>query len=341
MSSNTVITHNHAAVLSVANVEAPEVVTSAWIDEQLAETYERTGTKPGLLDNLVGIHERRWWPEGFTFAEAAALAGQAAIDRAGISPDQIGLVISTSVCKDRLEPSIACEVHDLLGLPASAMNFDMGNACLAFVNAMHVAGTMIDAGTIDYALIVDGEGSGYTQRRTIERLQRPEVTAADVFAELASLTLGSGAAAMVLTHDRLHPEAHRIVGGTARAATQHNKLCVGDLDRMTTDTHNLLIAGLQLAEDAWNDVPGTFGWHRGMDHYIVHQVSAVHTSMLCERLGIDQSRVPLTFPRFGNIGPASVPFTLALVQDEIAAGERVLCAGIGSGLNVNLLEIAW
>jgi acyl-CoA:acyl-CoA alkyltransferase len=221
------------------------------------------------------------------------------------------------------------------------MNFDVGNACLGFVNGMHLAANAIDVGTVDYALIVDGEGSRHTQMATLDRLRHPEATAADVFAEFASLTLGSGAAAMLLTSTDLHPDAHRIVGGIARAATQHNTLCVGDLDRMTTDTHGLLVAGLELAEAAWKDSGAHFDWEEGLDWYIVHQVSQVHTTLLCERLGIDVSKVPLTFPRYGNVGPAAVPITLASVQDQIQPGERVLCMGIGSGLNASLTEIVW
>lgn len=341
MSGNTVFTHRRTGVLSVAAVEAPRVVTSDWIDEQLADTYERTGLKAGQLSNLAGIDARRWWDDEVGFADAAAMAGRAAIERAGIDPSRIGMMISTSVCKDHLEPSMACAVHDRIGLASSCMNFDVGNACLGFVNGMHLAANAIDAGTIDYALIVDGEGSRHTQETTIARLQRPETTAADVFAEFASLTLGSGAAAMVLTSTDLHPEAHRVVGGIARAATQHHELCVGDLERMTTDTHGLLVAGLDLAEAAWKDAGADFDWEQGMDWYVVHQVSQVHTRLLCERLGIDPERVPLTFPQYGNVGPAAVPITLATIQDRIAPGERVLCMGIGSGLNTSLTELVW
>jgi acyl-CoA:acyl-CoA alkyltransferase len=341
MTGNTVFTHQHSGVVSVAAVEAPEVVTSAWIDEQLAETYERTGLKSGQLSALAGIDARRWWSPEVGFADAAAMAGRAAIDAAGIDPERIGMMISTSVCKDHLEPSMACAVHDRLELPSACMNFDIGNACLGFVNAMHLASNAIDAGMIEYALIVDGEGSRHTQEVTLERLRSPEATAADVFAEFASLTLGSGAAAMVLGSMEQHPDAHRIVGGIARAATQHNLLCVGDLDRMTTDTHGLLVAGLDLAEAAWKAAGADFDWQEGLDWYIVHQVSKVHTSLLCERLGIDPAKVPLTFPFYGNVGPAAVPITLASVQDRIQPGERVLCMGIGSGLNTSLTEILW
>ena len=68
------------------------------------------------------------------------------------------------------------------------------------------------------------------------RLERPEATAQDVLSQFATLTLGSGAAAMVLGRADDHPQGHRFVGGVARAGTEHHDLCVGDLDVMRTDT---------------------------------------------------------------------------------------------------------
>jgi len=51
--------------------------------------------------------------------------------------------------------------------------------------------------------------------------------------------------------------------------------------------------------------------------------------------------VPMTFPTYGNIGPASIPFTLAREVDDLRAGDRVGCLGIGSGLNASVIEITW
>jgi 3-oxoacyl-[acyl-carrier-protein] synthase-3 len=206
---------------------------------------------------------------------------------------------------------------------------------------MHLAATMLDAGTVEYALIVDGEGSRHTQQTTLERLRDPNSTAGDVFAEFASLTLGSGAAAMVMARKNRHGNVHRLIGGVGRAGTEHNALCIGSLDRMTTDTHGLLVAGLDLAADAWEASKTDFDWTEGLDWYIFHQVSKVHTTMLCDRLAIDSSKVPLTYPKYGNVGPAAVPITLASVQDQIQPGQRVLCMGIGSGLNTSFSEILW
>jgi 3-oxoacyl-[acyl-carrier-protein] synthase-3 len=337
---NATFRFTDTAVLSVSVAEAPIVVTSAEIDQALADTYARLDVRPGLLEGLAGIVERRWWPEDVTFADAAAMAGAKAIADAGVAPERIGLLIDTSVSRGHLEPSAAVDVHHQLGLAPHCLNFDLSNACLGFVNGMHLAGTLIDAGQIDYAVIVDGEGSRGLHERTIERLQRPETTIADIFENFASLTLGSGGAAMVLGRATEHPEGHRFVGGVSRAATQHHRICVGDMTQMRTDSRALLEAGLQLSIETWQEAGETFDWS-DLDRYIIHQVSSVHTQAVTSALGIDSARVPMTFPRYGNIGPASIPFTLALQVDELREGDRVGCLGIGSGLNASVIEISW
>lgn len=339
MDGNAIFSHVNTAILAVAAVHAPEVVTSQEFDERLEPTYERLGTQSGLLENLAGIRERRWWPEGYSFTDAASEAGAKALQEAGILPDQIGLLIDTSVCRDRLEPSAAVTVHQRLGLPSSCINFDLANACLGFMNAVQIAGTMIDSGQISYALIVDGEGSRHTQQQTLQRLSRDDTTVEDLFLEFATLTLGSGGAAMVVGPASEHPEAHRVVGGIARSDTSTHDLCVGTIDQMRTDTRGLLDAGLDLAKRAWVGVEER-GW-LDMDRYIIHQVSAVHTSMMCAQLGIDPAKVPLTFAEYGNVGPASIPITLAEVQDTLRPGDRILCLGIGSGMNASATEIVW
>ena len=338
MDGNSTFRHSNTSVLSVVAIEAPVTVTSAELDAQLTPAYERLGLRPGLLEGLAGIHERRWWPEGTTFADGAVQAGAKALAQAGIDPSRIGLMINSSVSRTYLEPSTAVEIHHKLGLPSAAMNFDLANACLGFVNGIHVAATMIDAGHIDYALIVNGEDAQRVQENTIARLCSDQATTGDFFSEFATLTLGSGAAAMVLGRSDLHHEGHRVAGGVSRAGTEHHELCVGDMDKMHTDARGLMDAGLDLAEAAWHN--DDFDWS-DCQRFIIHQVSRVHTSALCERLEIDQKLVPLSFPFFGNIGPASVPFTLAHEVDNLLPGDRVLCMGIGSGLNTAFCEIVW
>jgi 3-oxoacyl-[acyl-carrier-protein] synthase III len=344
VSLNSTHHYTRASVLAVERVEAPVRVTSSEIDERLVDVYRRTRMRGGLLENLVGIRERRWWgtEEGDAdFVAGATAAGQAAIAASGVDTERIGLMVNTSLSRRWLEPATAVVIHDGIGLPTSCQNFDTTNACLGFMNGIEIAATMIETGMIDYALVVDAEDSRPVSEATIARLSDDVATSRDVMAEFAALTLGSGAVAMVLGPAEDHPEGHRVVAAVSRAGTEHNQLCVGDNESMVTDLKGLLEAGLDLSSALWDEAAEPHGWDAGMDRYVIHQVSQVHTDALCDRLGIDKDRVPRTFPEFGNIGPASVPFTLAGESDSLSPGDRVLLMGIGSGLNACCLELAW
>jgi 3-oxoacyl-[acyl-carrier-protein] synthase III len=340
MSGNATYRLRNTSVLSVCAVEAPIVATSAAFDERLAETYRRTGMQPGMLERLAGVQERRWFPDDLSIADAAAMAGAKALAEAGINPTQVGLIINTSVCRDNLEPSVAVAVHHQLGLPTRCLNFDITNACLGFVNGIQIAGTMIDAGQVDYALLVDAESIRGLHEATLQRLSQADATAADLKAQFASLTIGSGAAAMVLGRSDRHPEGHQVLGGASRAGTEHHELCVGDLNGMTTDSRALFEAGIALAIETWQDAQHEFDWAEA-DYFMCHQTSTKHIATMAAAVGLSGDRFPMTVQTYGNLGPAAVPFTLAQNVDLLQPAMRVILLGIGSGLNTSFAEIVW
>lgn len=305
---------------------------------------QRLGIRADLLQHLTGIVERRVWPEDTNPSDAATQAAEKVIAETGIDRSRIGLIINTSVCRDYLEPSTACIVHGNLGLSENCINFDVGNACLAFMNGMDIAARMIERNEIDYALIVDGEHSGPITEATIERMLDPAIDAKQFRAEFASLTLGSGAAAMLLARQELAPEGHRYLGGVSRSATQFNRLCHGQMDRMVTDTRTLLTEGLKLAGDTFSAAKIAMGWVVSeLDQFVIHQISKVHTESLVGMLGLDPKKVHAIYPDMGNVGPASVPIVLAKIKElgKVRRGDRVALLGIGSGLNCSMAEIVW
>ncbi len=341
MIGNATFRHDNTALLAVTSVEAPVVVSSTEFDERLAPSLKRLRLSKRLLERVAGVTERRWWSPGSDFDDAAIEAGAKAMAEAGIEPGEVGLLVNTSVTRRNLEPSVAVKIHHNLGLPSSAMNFDLANACLGFVNGMTLAANMIDSGQIKYALIVAGEDAQKTQEATFNRLNREDSTREDFLSEFATLTLGSGAAAAVIGPADLHPGSHRILGGVSRAGTQHHELCVGGIDGMYTDTKGLLDGGLDLVVTAWHEAQED-GWKwEAMDRYVTHQVSTSYTNAIIKAVDLERERVPITFPHWGNVGPASLPMTLAQESQSLSTGDRVLCLGVGSGLNTSMMEIAW
>ncbi|WP_104191431.1 3-oxoacyl-ACP synthase III [Cryobacterium sp. Y82] len=340
MNGNATTTHRNVALLSVASLIAPLVTTSEEIDRRLKPVLTRLKLPTGLLQRVAGVYERRNWGPNETFDDAAVKAGEIALREAGIKASDVGLLINTSVTRKHLEPSVAVRIHHGLGLPSSAINFDIANACLGFVNGMTLAAQLIDSGQIKYAVIIDGEDADEIQANTIERLGRPGIKRKDFMSEFASLTLGSGAAAAVLGPADAHPGGHRILGGVTRAATQFNDLCVGSVDGMFTDAKALLRGGMELVVSAWTEAKRDWSWSN-MDRYILHQVSSVHTNAIVKATGMDKTKIPLTFPTLGNVGPASIPITLAQEAPTLQSGNRVLLMGVGSGLNTAMMELVW
>jgi len=113
---------------------------------------------------------------------------------------------------------------------------------------------------------------------------------------------------------------------------------------MQTDASGLMVAGLNLAAATFEKAKKELGWHPGdLDQFILHQVSAVHTAKLIALLGLDDRKVFITFPEYGNVGPAAIPITLskALEADRINKGDRIALMGIGSGLNCTMMEVLW
>ena len=335
---------NNVSIIGLAHVDAPHRITSTELEKQISPIIERINARPDIIQSLTGIVARRFWEPGRQPSEAATMAAEKAIMAAGIDRSQIGILVNTSVCRDYIEPSVACLVHGNLGLGPECMNFDVGNACLGFLNGLEIIGNMIERGQVDYGIVVDGEGSRFVVETTIQRLLASDCDAETFRANFATFTLGSGGAAMVMARSDLAPTGHRLLSGVSLAATQHKDLCRGQQDSMQTDASALLVAGLQLAGATFNKAKNDLGWRpEDLDQFILHQVSAVHTAKLVELLGLDDQKVFKTFPEYGNVGPAAIPITLskALEANRIDKGDRVALMGIGSGLNCAMMEIQW
>jgi 3-oxoacyl-[acyl-carrier-protein] synthase-3 len=209
---------------------------------------------------------------------------------------------------------------------------------------MDIAARMLERNELDYALIVAGETSGPITEATIERMLDPRIDERQFRAEFASLTLGSGAAAMLMARAEVEPGGHRYRGSITRSATEFHALCHGQMDRMVTDTKRLLEEGLKLAAATFRAARSALGWAADeLDQFVIHQVSKVHTESLVSLLGLDPAKVHAIYPEMGNVGPASLPIVLAHAaeQGRIRGGDRVALLGIGSGLNCSMAEIVW
>jgi 3-oxoacyl-[acyl-carrier-protein] synthase-3 len=331
-----------------------EVWSSASIEQKLAGLYERLRLPLGRLELMTGIRERRFWSRPVTPSEASAMAGENVLRKTRFARKDLDLLIHTSVCRDRLEPATASYVHRRLELTGRTQIFDISNACLGVLTGMTMAANMIELGQIGAALVVSGENSRPLMENTVAHLLADTTMTQQQFKDaFASLTIGSAAAAVVLTRDSLSREKHRFLGGASIANTAFSHLCQGNSDAgmgdgsrplMSTDSEELLVRGVETAQAAWAEFKRELGWTEATpDLVCTHQVGRVHRDRLYVGLGLDTTKDFPTVEFMGNCGSASLPATaaLAIQAGHLRPGQRLAMLGIGSGINCTMLGVEW
>ena len=342
--------YQRVCVETVCCTLPPNVITSDEIEAQLAPVYERLGLPAGRLELMTGIRERRFFDRGTRPGDMSAQTARIAIERSGIDPRHFGALIHGSVCRDQLEPATAARVHQLTGLPAGALVLDVSNACLGLMNGMLIIADLIELGRIRAGVVVGTETGRDLVEGTIEALlAAPDLTRKQMKLDVASLTIGSASAAIVLCDRELSRTGSRLLGGAYQADTQHHELCAGGTAegsglRMQTDSEALLHAGVDLAAQTWEATRRELGWtNADVDKVFTHQVGRAHRKLLLERLELDPELDFPTVEYLGNTGAAALPtaFALGIEQGRVQPGDRIALLGIGSGLNAVMLGVEW
>ena len=338
----------HVRISAVAHALPDERIPSEALEQRLLPVYERLNLRVGRLELMSGIQERRFWPPGTLPSTAAALAGESALNLSGVPRERIGCLIHASVCRDFLEPATASVVHAHLGLAPRCQVFDLSNACLGMLNAMVVIAGMIERGEIEAGLVVSGEDARPLVEATIADLLATSSDAAALRPKLkqafASLTIGSGAAAIVLERG----DTSRLLGGAVLAASEHHVLCQGDRDTdasgplMATDAEALLEAGSELAARTFSLFQAELGWTRAsIERVVTHQVGSAHRRALFGRLELDPALDFPTVEKLGNTGSAALAISWSLAREAgfLRAGQRLALFGIGSGIHCLMLGV--
>lgn len=336
---------------------APDVISSDDLEKRLEPLYAALHLQKGQLAAITGIRERRWWAPGYAMSEGAIRAGlralEAAFEKSGILPSDIGMLIYGGVCRDQLEPATACAVAHGLGLAGDVVVHDVSNACLGVLNGMVQIANAIELGQIKAGMVVSCESARQIVETTVQRLLANRDM--ETFKKcIATLTGGSGAVAVLLTAGSCSQRGHRLVGGTAKSAPEHHRLCTWGPDTgipatmplvMETDSVGVLKNGVALGIKTFEVFQKEMAWPppEAPDKIICHQVGAAHQNTILDAIGIDRLKDFTTFEYLGNIGTVSLPITAAIADERefLLPGDRVGFLGIGSGLNCLMLGIKW
>ena len=331
---------------------APVVVSTAELEEQLRPVYERLHLSPGQIEALTGITERRWWDEGDTLSGSAARAARKALESAEVRASDVEVLIYAGVCREDFEPATACHVAAELGISDRAVIFDISNACLGVLNGILEVANRIELGQIRAGLVVSSESARTINELAIRRMN--DAGSMEVFTScLATMTGGSGSAAVLITDGSIGGQRRRLRGGVIGNDSTQHRLCrwgiqqnpSGTYDQtMDTDSVGVLNHGVELGTRTWRRFLQRMDWTPGdVDKVICHQVGEAHQNTILSRLGISPERDFVTYPFLGNIGTVSVPLTAAIAEERgfLSPGDRVGFLGIGSGLNCLMLGWEW
>lgn len=344
--------YSRVYIQSLGYVLPPVVVSSEDLEEQIEPVYQALHMASGQLEALTGVYERRWWEPEHSLGANAANAARKALDSAGVPLQEIGALVYAGVNRENFEPATACHAAADLGLAGEVAVYDVCNACLGVFNGIIEIANQIELGHIRAGLVVSSETAREINEVMIDRMiaspDMPTFTKA-----LATLTGGSGSAAVLLTDGSFGGSPHRLLGGVSCAAPEHHELCRWGLAPennhtlrpiMLTDAPNVLKHGVTLGVSTWKSFLDALQWTpQHVDKAICHQVGRANRDSILAATQIDPEKDFSTFPYLGNTGTVSVPMTAAIAEerDFFAPGDRVAWLGIGSGLNCLMLGMEW
>ena len=269
----------------------------------------------------TGIHERRI---GGTTAGLAAEAGRIAIERSGIDPATIDLLILATTSPDRRVPATASTVQELLGLRCGAM--DLNAACSGFVYGLIAAHGFISMG--HHRILVIG---AETLSRMTDWTDRATCI---LFAD------GAGAAVIERTDGPGDLNGWHV---DSNGALENALYCDFDAKIEMSGQAIFKNAVLAMEHAARQSLEMADMSAADIDLVIPHQANVRIVEASCKRLGIPYEKTSMVIHRTGNTSSASVPLALedAWGEGRVKKGDRLLLVGFGAGMTSAAAVLTW
>jgi len=317
----------YAAFRSIGAYIPPKIMTN-FDFEKIIDTSDEWITK------RTGIKERRVAEDNEASSDLGMKAAEVAIKRAGISKEDIDLVICATVTPDFLcMPSTACVIASKLGLPP-VQAFDISAACTGFVYSLSLAKAFIESGMKKNILLVGAEKYStildYTDRGTC-------------------FIFGDGAGAAIISASDKKEEAITDIhcmsngdyddliktpgGGSKNPCSQEvldNKLAC--IKMKGNETFKLAVK--TLTADVKNLMEKNNLTNEDIDHFIPHQANYRIIKAVGDALNLSKEQIILTIHKYGNTSAASIPMAMndAYEEGRIKAGDNILFDAFGAGL---------
>ncbi len=312
----------------------PEKVVTNFDMEKILDTSDE------WIRTRTGIIERRFAEDSQTTSDLAAVAAKRAIEDAGISPEDIGLIIVGTNSPDMRYPATACLVQDKIGAKNAAA-FDLQAGCPGWIFATTVGAQFVKTGMYKYVLTIGaevitrmmdktdrgtyvlfGDGAGATVLGNVDEggFKSFELYADGSLAEY--LTLPAGGSRMPFSEEVLRNRLHY----TKMNGREVFKFSVREIGRIS-----------KIVMEKANLSPDDIKW------FIPHQANLRIIEAGMKRLGIPEDRVVVTIDKYGNSSAASIPVALDEIYraGKLKKGDNVLMVSFGAGMTSGAFIVEW
>ncbi len=293
-------------------------------------------TSDEWISSRTGIRERRLVKEETT-ASMSVAAAERAMENAGVSPQEIDLIIVGTITGDCVTPSTACEVQAQIGAE-NAVAFDINAACSGFMFALHTADAYLQTGIYKTALILGAE----TLSKIMDWNDRSTCV---LFGDGAGAAVVRGDTAGLLAYDQGSD------GAKGKVLLCENRKKNNPLVENPADLSYTHMDGQEVYKFAVTTVPASIqkvldqaGLSvEDIDYFALHQANIRIIQSVAKRLKVSEDKFPTSLDHCGNISAASVPILLDEMNRKgmLKPGMKIVLSGFGGGLTWGSAVIEW
>lgn len=293
-------------------------------------------TSDEWISSRTGIRERRLVKEETT-SFMAVKAAEHAIQNAGITAEEIDMILVGTLTSDNLTPSTACEVQAAIGA-VNAVAFDLNAACSGFMYALNTAHAYIQAGFAQTALIIGVE--------TLSKIM-------DWNDRSTCVLFGDGAGAAIVRKDEMGIMAfdQGSDGSKGMVLSCPNRTNNNPLVQTDTALQYTHMDGQEVYKFAVTAVPESI--HKAVEsaglemsdikYFALHQANIRIIQSVAKRLKVSLDKFPISLDHCGNISAASVPILLDEMNRKglLEKGDKIVMSGFGGGLTWGTTVLTW
>jgi 3-oxoacyl-[acyl-carrier-protein] synthase III len=321
----------YAAITGIEGYTPPDILTNADLEKMVDTTDE-------WIVSRTGIRERHILKEaGLGTSDMAVQAVKKLLAKTGTNPDDIDMVICTTVTPDMAFPATANIISDKVGIK-NAFSFDMAAACSGFVYMIAVASKFIETGSAKKILCIGADKmstiTDYTDRNTCPLFGDGagavllEPNAEYGVQDHILRTDGSGRKHLYLkAGGSVKPASHETIDAKEHFLYQEGqtvfKMAVSkmaDISVEMMEKHNLP------ADKLW---------------LVPHQANLRIIEAVARRMGLDPNRVMINIQKYGNTTTATIPLVMWEYENQLKKGDQLILTAFGGGFTWGALYLTW